>query len=102
MHTYDYTSIGLSQVFNQAKELLLKELERQQLLKQPASKLSEEWAFIVVEKGWLGKAIDKLMFHGENATPKIQIVKMLQTAEPERKKFSSPDNMIKLLPKEEK
>lgn len=85
MDSYTYTTASLATIFNQAKEILLDELERQHHLKVPAEKLKTEWAFVVVEKGWLGSFLDRLLFKDKESGGQIRLVKILGHAEPEYK-----------------
>lgn len=97
MHQFTYNTATLAGVMNQAKDLLLAELERQQLLKGSANKLSEEWSFIIVEKGWLGSILDKMLFKADakDPMPVIKLVKILSHAEPEYKLKNRPVSHLK-------
>lgn len=80
--------------YNQVKGILLDELERQNLLRAPAKKLKEEWAFIVHKPSWLGKTIGKLMGGDQEGSHRITLVKVLGHAAPETRTTAAID-MVK-------
>lgn len=64
---------------NMIKELLLDSLEKEGLLNQPASKIKETYAIVVVKKGWLVRTFDKLFGFGtaDTSNPHLVLVKVL-------------------------
>lgn len=61
---------------NVVKEMVLTQLAKDGHINNPIE-LSEEYAVVVVKKGWLGRMIDKYFFRdGEKDVVKLAIVKV--------------------------
>lgn len=84
MEVFNFTADDLTTESNKVKELLLQELERQGLLRVPASKVCSEWAIVVHKPSWFGQVISKAI--GGANEYKFSIVKLISLSDPEKRK----------------
>jgi len=91
MNTWTWTAEDLTEFANQVKETLLEQLDRQGQLRVPAVKLSQEIAVVVYKPKTLGSLIKRWFGDKDDDGYKINIVKMLWIAEPEKRKV--PGNL---------
>jgi hypothetical protein len=74
---YLYNDEDLSRFANQVKELMINDmLARDLLTNEEATRYLEQYAVVVVKKGWLGTAIDKAIGLKDADDKKIQLIKM--------------------------
>ena len=86
---YLYGPIEMTRLVNQAREIIAANLLTDGLIdKGTARKLCEEYSLLVVERGFLGKMIDKLV--GIKDVPTFQMVKLMRL--PQQEQDTQNDN----------
>ncbi len=74
---YLYNDEDLSRFANQVKELMINDmLARDLLTNEESTRYLEQYAVVVVKKGWLGSVIDKAIGLDDTNDKKIQLIKM--------------------------
>jgi hypothetical protein len=80
MKVYNFKVMDIAYSMNQAREIFIDYLESEKICsEEQAKEFRETLSFVVVEQGWLGNAIDKLMgFTKDDQQPRIKLVRILK------------------------
>lgn len=79
----------MTRLANQSRELIATNLYNEGLIDaETARKITEDYSLLIVEKGYLGRAIDKIL--GIKDEPVFQMVKLVRA--PQQKQEQKNDN----------